>query len=317
VEAIDVLPTIAEGLGVALPFHVDGAPAGSGTGRPRKAACTTGGARIEFPSPLPDRSEPLERRLRREAARPAWLGRAVAELAPEVLPGLGVEIEEAAELEAVRLAGDYVPALVTGRVRLPDGPADGRLEVALAVDGVVRAAGPARREADGSFRFAVVVPEESLREGRNEVEALVAVGGRLRRGAAASGPRFRLEGDAIVRVEDGVRAPLGGGGRGARGGLDWVRREGEAVRMTGWAADVPLRQPADAVLAFVDGRLVGETRPAPERREIRNVIEHRFTLSIPLARLAGAPESRLRVFAWCAAAGAAELAPPPDPTPLR
>jgi len=309
VEAIDVLPTIAEGLGVALPFRVDGAPAGSGPARPRKAACTTDGRRIEFPSPLPDRTEPLERRLRREAGRPPWIGRPLAGLAPGVLPGFTAEIEEADELASVRLSGDYVPALVTGRVRMPDGPADGRLEVALAVDGVVRAAGPARREADGSFRFAVVLPEEALREGRNDVEALVAVGGRLRRAAAASGPRFRLEGDGIVRVADGARAPLDPA-RGARGGLDWVRRDGESVRMTGWAADLVAQQPADAVLAFLDGRLVGEARPAPERRGIKNVIEHRFTLAIPLARLAGGAEAQLRVFAWCAAGGAAELEAP-------
>jgi hypothetical protein len=51
--------------------------------------------------------------------------------------------------------------------------------------------------------------------------------------------------------------------------------------MTGWAADVATKQPADAVLAFVDGRLVGEAHPAPERRAIKNVIEHRFTAPAP------------------------------------
>ena len=88
-------------------------------------------------------------------------------------------VVEPAELRNVDLKSPTLPNWITGRV---SGGGAGPRDIAIAVNGTVRAVGRTFRLATGGGElFGVMVPESSLRQGRNRVEVLEVSGGTLRR----------------------------------------------------------------------------------------------------------------------------------------
>ena len=84
-------------------------------------------------------------------------------------------IVDAGELRNVDLESPTVPNWITGRV---SGGGPGPRDIAIAVNGTVRAVGRTFRLATGGGElFGAMVPESSLREGRNRVEVLEVTGG--------------------------------------------------------------------------------------------------------------------------------------------
>jgi hypothetical protein len=146
VQTVDILPTIAETLGVHVPWRMDGEPLfgppalfGSGAGPPGLYAI---------------------------GPNPELLGRSVEDLPVVAGADVEAELEQAAALRAVDLGAEEIPARLTGRV-VGEGPSGRHLAVAL--NGVVAAVARSYSSA-GEERFSVLVPESALRQGANEVE---------------------------------------------------------------------------------------------------------------------------------------------------
>jgi hypothetical protein len=197
VETIDILPTIADELGVDVPWRVDGRPAGgpAPAGRPAVDMLTRSW------EPLRLDAADLERRKRAALARKVrvfgsgsdgtgvyavgphqeLLGRPVSGLGAADGAGASATIDAASELADVDLNQTDLPAQLTGRI---SGAGPGRHDLAIAVNGRV-ATVTQSFPWEGQERFSAFVPPEAFRSGRNDVEIFLM---------PAAGPPMRLGG---------------------------------------------------------------------------------------------------------------------------
>ena len=188
VRTIDIVPTIADLLGLRMPYRADGRSAFSQPTRRRRSVRMI---RRDFRGSLLVSARTLERRRRALVRRRLMLfgsgafrtlysgigpyrelvGRALADLRPGAPAAVRATIEQASDMRAVRPTSIVLPSQVAGSIRggLPGETRD----LAVAVNGRVAATGRTfylRGSAQESF--AVMVPEGSLRRGRNAVEVL-------------------------------------------------------------------------------------------------------------------------------------------------
>ena len=205
VRTTDVAPTIADLVNARLPYRADGRSAFSAAVRARRGGMVI---RRDFRGRLRISARELERRrgalLRtrlRRFGHGDWdslytgigpsrelIGRQVAEL-PRAAEGNGAlraEIADAAALRAVERDSLVRPTQIAGTIA--GGGANDTRPIAVAVNGTIEATGftfhlrlpKAQRPRTGES-FAVMVPERSIRPGRNRVEIFEIVGGNLLR----------------------------------------------------------------------------------------------------------------------------------------
>jgi hypothetical protein len=256
-RTIDVVPTIADALGVELPWPVDGESL-LGRRLPRDGTVVVKGnggrsATAQLSDLLARRDEELGEQVERfgtgtwermYASGPlaAHVGRSLAELGAGTASDLRAELEGGALLRTVDLASGLVPAYITGRV------VDGAVgwELAVALNGRVVATTQTYDASDG-VRFAAVVPDDAIRDGSNEVEVLVSRGGALERVPTAS--ESMTLSDEGIRLPDGTLVPFSDALRGTVS----VKSAGAQVAFEGWAADLEARVPREELAVFVDG----------------------------------------------------------------
>ncbi len=262
VRTIDILPTIADELGVALPEPVDGRSLLEGSPDADGAVRVMGkrGDMVEasLAELLAKRDETLARwsgmfggagwdGLYRGGPSSELVGRRLDDLDVGSAEDASVELDSRALLAAYDPAGALSPAWVTGRI---DG-VDPGVPVAIAVNGSVVAT-TETYGSGGETRLAVFVPEESLRQGENEVDVLaIGPGGALQLIEPAA-PALVLDGNTLRRadgreielVPETIRGEVG------------VRAASRRAIFSGWAVDAERGSPVDAIAVFVDGELV-------------------------------------------------------------
>jgi hypothetical protein len=204
VRTTDVAPTIADLVNARLPYRADGRSAFSRAVRSRRGAMVIrrdfrGRLRISARELERRRSVLLRARLRRFGSGD-WdslytgigpsrelIGRPVAELPRAAAPkGLQARIANKAAIRAVRRDSLVRPTQIAGTIR-SDGTRETR-PIAVAVNGTIEATAvsfhlrvPQAQSDRAGESFAVMVPERSIRPGRNRVEVFEIVGGsRLR-----------------------------------------------------------------------------------------------------------------------------------------
>jgi len=178
----DVLPTVADALGVDLRWHVDGR---SLMGPPRSSSdpvvVSVFPDRQRVSMPFPDyvtgRDAQVGVMRFSEGPRTGWagvyargphsdlFGRRVDALPSGPASGLRAHLESPDAFDSVQADGSSVPAFVAGSL---DGAGDERLNVAIAANGVVDAVVPTYRSGDG-IRFGGLVPPTAFRDGANDV----------------------------------------------------------------------------------------------------------------------------------------------------
>ncbi len=184
VELIDVLPMIADLLGIRLPWDVDGRlPADSalpehpGKRLPAGVAYDGHGMdeALKHKLRLFGAGEGAER-LWKIGPRPQLIGRSAAEIGITTDPDVEIEIRSSDRFADLDPDGPLVPALIEGRVRSRSGL--GRvLDVAVAINGTIRGVARVSPGENGEGRFSILAPEAAFRSGRNVVEAFVVEGG--------------------------------------------------------------------------------------------------------------------------------------------
>ena len=178
VQTVDILPTIAAELGVAIPWKVDGEPL---FGERRRERYVFVGDRETFtsdPAALEARrAEALERQVSLFGAgdegpglygigpHRELIGRRVDELAVRPGGAARARLDQAADLRAVDLGAEEIPARLTGVVSGDGGPTR---DLAVAIGGRVVAVARSYSFA-GEERFSVLVPESALARGANRV----------------------------------------------------------------------------------------------------------------------------------------------------
>ena len=175
VETIDILPTIADVLGISIPWVADGR---SGFGGEHTSQVNVSGFVRPVASVLDARDKALLRQIRlfgTGATRPVLfgigpapsiLGRPVSRLRVVGAGSASAEIDAKplALLRSLPRGSRFYPSQVMGRV---NGLGAGR-PVAIAVNG--RIAGTSTTiDSAGAIRFSILVPEELLHAGRNPV----------------------------------------------------------------------------------------------------------------------------------------------------
>jgi sulfatase-like protein len=318
-RTIDVVPTIADALGVEIPWPVDGESL-IGRRLPRDGMVVIGGndgrsASAELSDLIARRDEELAEQVERfgtgtwermYASGPLarYVGRSLAELGPGTASDLRAELDSEAFLRTVDLASGLVPAYITGRV--VDGAAG--WDVAVALNGRVVAATRTYDASDG-VRFAAVVPDDALHDGSNQLHVLVSRGGALER-VPTTGASMTLS-DEGIRLPDGTLVPFSDALRGTVS----ARFTGARVTFNGWAADLETRVPRDELAIFVDGVHIHTASGAPIGRgrppHYDGIPGVSFDFVLPTALLPKpGGEGRVQVFALAGGrAGELEYAP--------
>lgn len=192
VQTVDILPTIADALGISLPWKVDGHSALDGSFRavPRvRIYKTSGGSLADTVSSLERRrDELLAQKIALFGDRDRWvglyrfgphrelIGRRVASLHPGLADGLAVELDLG---ERMRVDPDVgtVPARITGR--LSGDTAGAGLDLAVSVDGRIEAVTRSYMFR-GDPALSAMVPEASVSAGMHTIEIFeVDASGRL------------------------------------------------------------------------------------------------------------------------------------------
>jgi hypothetical protein len=190
VRTEDILPTIADVLGIRMPWPVDGVSVFDRSAYiPSDVEVYERSGRT-LTLPLPD----FKRRIRASLARkirlfgsngrppglfgigphPELIGRVIAGLphAP-----MKAEINGADAYSSVDLRSDFVPAQLSGTIHRVGGPRV--LALAAALNGRIVAVGQSfTLEGRDAENFSILLPESAFREGRNRVELLSVTDGR-------------------------------------------------------------------------------------------------------------------------------------------
>jgi hypothetical protein len=207
VESPDIVPTIADLLGVALTWKPDGASARRADGRPSTKTIHHTGARRQYTIPVDDlaarRARAVERKARLfgSGENPVWLpstapfrdliGRPLSSLAVAGESPLQVLVNDSSQFRSVDLRAPTIPAQFTGHVIDARGdPAQAAL--AIAVNGTIAATtrtyGFLRGRAAATWT--ALVDPRHFRNGRNDIDILVMQAGeqgvRVERGFTSS-----------------------------------------------------------------------------------------------------------------------------------
>ena len=267
-RTIDIVPTIGRVLGVHMPWHVDGR---SLVGR-RLASDGTVAVRLGNGHAVTGRLSDLETRRKRALAAQIstfgtspesvyrigpdsdLVGKPVSQLPVQPNQTTGFELKGRELLNVVDLHTDLVPTWIEGRLT---GKHAGQKELAIAVNGRIGATTWTFRSGTDA-RFAAMVPEDLLHNGRNAVAVLlVGHGGGTRtlgqlRGSSETARLLKRGGHEVIRSSNGTVTPVR---RGALRGSVQVGG-GRLLLFSGWAAEPSLKHRADSIAVFVDGRQI-------------------------------------------------------------
>ncbi|MDP9494565.1 MAG: sulfatase-like hydrolase/transferase [Actinomycetota bacterium] len=185
-ETVDLLPTVADVVGVTVPWDVDGFSM-LDPGRASRAESAMLGKQGEVRFGV-DGAEKLATAAEKEtwfsmgdpwsltpAGWEAWPGRSIAGLAALDAPEVTITVNQQGSLDALSDELEVLPVFLSGRITL-DESATGREILVVAVDGVVQAVTRTFEPKNQSARFHVLIPPDLLHPGKNDVVVWLADG---------------------------------------------------------------------------------------------------------------------------------------------
>ena len=313
-RSVDVLPTIADELGIRLDGDVDGRSLLKPAGPALPVAVALGGS-----DPV---SHPFDefKRLRDAAVQRqvqmfgdddgfsglfapsssgGLIGSEVAKFQTTGGPAT-VALDSPMFYADVNPEAPLVPAFVTGRLA---GSASPGQTYAIAINGRIRATTSSYTAPDG-LRLGAMVDPSAFREGSNRVEVYGTVRAgettrlvRVRRTDTVVAARLtEREGrEAIVR--SGRATPINPGDM--AGFVETLVTDAGVVRTTGWAVDAERKRPVDEILVFAGDELVAAAKPSLAREDIAEeygsgLLQAGFEVSGPFP---GSQDEEVRIFA--------------------
>lgn len=312
IETIDILPTLADILGLELPWEIDGCSA--------LGPCSERTRRI-YPSPgkpltFDGLAEGLERAIERQhrlfgsglpfpatpSPHPHLLGKRLEEFASIGETQVQLELDRPDRFAAVDLQSDFVPAYVTGSVSPPLRSGQS-VSLAVAVNGTIQAVTqPWSVPIQGRHgSWSAVVPEAAFQPGQNTVEVFVVseVAGQTSL-ARATGVHYRLEQTTVLVAPDGSPIPIVP--HALRGYIETPQVSEHTVLLKGWAVDEKHVQPVEQILIFLNGvfyhaGLTGLSRPDIAEWLGQPFATSGFRYTFPAAPFVGSGTPEVRVFA--------------------
>lgn len=310
VRTIDIVPTIADRLGIRPRGKVDGRSFLNGSPRSRNAP-------LRFIDSQPFTFTTLQTsRLRttREMialfgqrdggagifapkSSRSLLGREVESSALPSRPGASVQLDQASLLRNVNLRSSVLPAFISGSIA----GARAHERIGVVVNSRINAITTTYSDA-GAVRFAAMIPPDSLLQGSNSVEFVALEGSDespvlVELGAAAE-EGFALDerdGREVIVRSDGVETPVTPGAM--QGFIDVL--DVEASSIVGWAVDPEAKKPADRVVVFAGDRFLSSAPLERLREDLAQpigtwAINAGFQVTIPAEDV---EEQDVRIFA--------------------
>ena len=283
IESIDILPTMAEILGIKLPWQIDGQSAlgPAASSKSGKTVIVESGRRIEVDARLPGVQESIRRKI-------AWFGDepddifrigSCRELIGQDVKGLrrtrsAVEcvLDGRTYFENVDPDSDFVLTDVRGQLsQLPPGTTH-PLDLAVAVNGRIRGVTQSYTDHDGVERFSSVLCDSDFQPGYNRVEVYLVKkeddGFELAETSSAEVPPYRW-GELLRFGVGGSAQPYRAEG--------WSRPEEQFTWIDGVRAELVL--PALAPKGPVRLKLFAGTYLNPgklDRQRVRLSVNHRL-----------------------------------------
>ena len=339
VETVDIIPTVADLLGIALPWATDGQSALDPAAPERQtqsiypvcATCSSVDAstqRLEFshiPASLAAAvqrklrlfgSGPLAPRVFQVGPAPQLVGQRVQDLEVTPRSPIRITLDFPQLFSQVDLQSAFVPAYITGNIFFPT-PDAAPVALAVALNGTIQAVTqPWNLPLNGrQGSWAAVVPETAFQAGPNTVEVFVVsdVAGHLSL-ARATELSYRLAGSPTDQTEvlvppDGAPIPIVP--QALRGAVEPPQVSGNTILLKGWAVDETHAQPAEQILIFLNGTFFYASHTGAPRPDIVKWLGQPafatsgFYYAFPATLFSGTPD--VRVFAVASNTTASEL----------
>ncbi len=309
VDALDVLPTIADELGITPSWALDGRvlPDDELPERPTKTLHVFDADPIVVDGSPPESYTTLDYKHALFGANPTWddvwamtplpalaslVGRPLDELELGEPTGARATVDGPQYYADFDPTAEIVPSFVLGKVADPIG-APPPEHLAVAVNGTVRAVTRSFDRSVGEASFSAMVRDDAFVPGYNAIEIL-AVGddGVLLPLSVVTQTLTTVDGGEAIRSSDGrVRLVAPGNSYGV---LDLAKRYQNDLRLYGWARHPKGELPVDRILVFVDDTCV-MTGVVDIERGTSGITG--FLIDVPYDLLDGRPSGRVRVFA--------------------
>lgn len=319
VSSLDIVPTIVEVIGGVLPWSADGLSMIAAT-FPARPLLPFAYANVP-PLPTFDVLEEARSTQRRVRLR-SVLGEEEGDIVGQSLADLDVQPERSdmqifsdnfQSFRNVDPATGVIPAMVHGRVAR-EGSSTAPVELAIAVNGVVRALTRTSAWKDSPSYFAVLLPESTLQAGSNRLDVLLVnrSGGRpsLARISSTIASGLQIRTTAVgeeIETNDGSKIAIEPH---IVGWVDRVEEHPDGVTFYGWAADSKTARPLLAIAAFVDDSAIAFGFPQDQRPDVNAALgmpgltKVSYALAFPRQRL---QQGQVRLFGISEDGSAGEL----------
>ena len=302
VESIDILPSIADILGIPLPWPVDGQSIFNSSLPERTEkyffrsvthpgkflfGAKKGIERLTFRAAIDEKYDTLDKMLSvfGSGKKPSGLykigsynhlvGQCVNEINIEGNSNITVEVDQAKLYENVDPGAPFVPAQITGLAIMSRNKEGTPLNLAISVNGQIRAVTRTYPHKDNIHEWSAIVDEVSFQSGKNEIEIfhLVQKAGHLfvERTRKRSAVTYFLSGSdkkdsEIITTSEGKSIPVIS--EALQGFVDRAGIGNDRVKFSGWAADIKKSEIPETVLIFVDGDLFFSGRMNTKRPDV-------------------------------------------------
>jgi hypothetical protein len=323
VETIDLLPTIADILGIRLPWPHDGRSALdlSMPERTEKIMHNDAYERFVFDSTLDAKYITLKRKLSLfgSGSKPyglfkmghhsEFIGRRVAEIGVAGQCDLDIQFDMPIFLANLDMDSDFVPAQIKGDVFLKD-ETIGELDLALAVNGMICAVTQTFWQERNKAKFSVIVPETVFQKGRNEVDVFVISESNGQTNLMSTKSQSKTVTYSLVTSSGLGEIIISSNGASMpvisdalKGYLDVADVKGDRVVFAGWAADVKNSQLPEAIAIFVNGEFFYSMQLNLDRPDVVKAFDNAeleragFEYIFPLSLFKNIFDSEVRFFA--------------------
>jgi hypothetical protein len=282
VSGLDVLPTIADVLGVKAQWVMDGRAMLSEEDPPRTEIEIPGEGRftvkaLEGFSRLTWQFEHFGMhtsldRLVPKGPYPALIGQALTDLPVGQSSALRFHSEDVKYLEHVNPKSGFLPALFRAHILGTD---DSNLPIAIGLNGRIWGT-TTTSEWDGKRNyFSALFPPAAFKEGKNTVGVYQideSDGKLMPIGWSDEGQMIRLSYDSSgsikLMLSDGREIPVNRERGVIQGNLDTVGFVGNMLVLSGWAGDIAENRPASEVLIFAGEELLSRVEPESSRQDV-------------------------------------------------
>jgi hypothetical protein len=188
------------------------------------------------------------------------VGEGLEDLDAEPSSDLRWSLTQAEALADVNRATGWVPTYISGRLELPDGAESDDLVVA--VNGTIAGTGLVTRDSATTGEIHALVAEDLVVDGANDVQILVPDGS----GGWIAGVSADLAVEYLT--EDGRRLEIKPEGNRRIEITGVEQTDSGAWEITGWAADVSNKVPADHIYIYAGDLLVASSEPNEDNRNV-------------------------------------------------